>query len=241
MAGIFLGREKEKKTAFCSAVLLAAGNSVRMGDVDKIMAPLAGKPAVQWPLEALEKCPLVSEIIIVTRRELFSPMGDLCKDGGISKIAAIVEGGKSRMESVWNGLCAVSRKAKFIATHDGARPMATAELITQVIEGAYKTGACVAALNMRDTVGRVQGGALVGYEDRESLARIQTPQVFDAELLKSAIFKAVDSGREYSDDSAAVQAIGMTVHVSAGSEDNIKLTVAPDMALAAAVLEGRQV
>lgn len=228
------------KTPYCSAVVLAAGSSVRMGGADKIFAELAGRPAVAWTLRALEDTEPVSEIIVVTHEEKLEAMSALCKEYGISKTAKVVAGGDSRMRSAWIGINEVSKKAKYIATHDGARPLATPELISGVIRLGFDTGAAAAAVKMRDTIARAKEDVLCGHLNREEFVRIQTPQVFEAELLKAAIFKAIEQGDEVSDDSTAVQLLGMTVHIAPGSEENFKLTTASDLLLAGLVLEERR-
>ena len=114
-------KRKEKKEAFCTAIVPAAGNSARMGE-DKLLLPLGDVPVLLRTLWVLEGCPSVTEIIVVTREDLIVPVSQLCKDAGLTKVAKVVVGGATRTVSVLRGLQEADPAAKLIAIHDGARP-----------------------------------------------------------------------------------------------------------------------
>ena len=219
----------------CGAVIVAAGSASRMGGIDKVMAPLGGEPMIARTVRAFQDCDAVSEIVIVTRPDLILPITELCK--GCSKVTAVVAGGNSRQESVGNGLNALSKDIKLAAIHDGARPLITWQLIDWVIRAATTYGAAAPAIPVKDTVKTVEGGIVVNTPDRSKLRAVQTPQVFDIDLLKGALLKAQQDGAEVTDDCSAVERLGMKVKIVEGDEKNLKVTTPMDLKIAEMLLE----
>ena len=219
----------------CGAVIVAAGSASRMGGIDKVMAPLGGKPMIARTVRAFQDCDAVSEIVIVTRPDLILPITELCKV--CSKVTAVVAGGNSRQESVGNGLNALSKDIKLAAIHDGARPLITWQLIDWVIRAANTYGAAAPAIPVKDTVKTVEGGIVVNTPDRSKLRAVQTPQVFDIDLLKGALLKAQQDGAEVTDDCSAVERLGMKVKIVEGDEKNLKVTTPMDLKIAEMLLE----
>ena len=219
----------------CGAVIVAAGSASRMGGIDKVMAPLGGEPMIARTVWAFQDCDAVSEIVIVTRPDLILPITELCK--ACSKVTAVVAGGNSRQESVGNGLNALSKDIKLAAIHDGARPLITWQLIDWVIRAANTYGAAAPAIPVKDTVKTVEGGIVVNTPDRSKLRAVQTPQVFDIDLLKGALLKAQQDGAEVTDDCSAVERLGMKVKVVEGDEKNLKVTTPMDLKIAEMLLE----
>ena len=219
----------------CGAVIVAAGSASRMGGIDKVMAPLGGEPMIARTVRAFQNCDAVSEIVIVTRPDLILPITELCK--GCSKVTAVVAGGNSRQESVGNGLNALSKDIKLAAIHDGARPLITWQLIDWVIRAANTYGAAAPAIPVKDTVKTVEGGIVVNTPDRSKLRAVQTPQVFDIDLLKGALLKAQQDGAEVTDDCSAVERLGMKVKIVEGDEKNLKVTTPMDLKIAEMLLE----
>ena len=219
----------------CGAVIVAAGSASRMGGIDKVMAPLGGEPMIARTVRAFQDCDAVSEIVIVTRPDLILPITELCKI--CSKVTAVVAGGNSRQESVGNGLNALSKDIKLAAIHDGARPLITWQLIDWVIRAANTYGAAAPAIPVKDTVKTVEGGIVVNTPDRSKLRAVQTPQVFDIDLLKGALLKAQQDGAEVTDDCSAVERLGMKVKIVEGDEKNLKVTTPMDLKIAEMLLE----
>ena len=219
----------------CGAVIVAAGSASRMGGIDKVMAPLGGEPMIARTVRAFQDCDAVSEIVIVTRPDLILPITELCKV--CSKVTAVVAGGNSRQESVGNGLNALSKDIKLAAIHDGARPLITWQLIDWVIRAANTYGAAAPAIPVKDTVKTVEGGIVVNTPDRSKLRAVQTPQVFDIDLLKGALLKAQQDGAEVTDDCSAVERLGMKVKIVEGDEKNLKVTTPMDLKIAEMLLE----
>ena len=233
---------KFKTTApgFCSAVVLAAGNSQRMGK-DKILMPIGGAPVIAHTLKALQSSDRIDEIVIVTKYESIQEIADICNEHGISKASRVIRGGKTRLESALIGVSNVSEKATLIAIHDGARPFVTEKLIDRVVHAAKTHSAAAPAVTASDTVRLLNSkGAVTATPDRDLVALVQTPQVFLAELIKAALTRAMDKGVRVTDDCSAVEAMGYKVTIVAGEADNIKLTTTRDIYAAEGILAERR-
>lgn len=233
--------KKRKKDAYqgpyCACVVAAAGSSTRMGGTDKLMAPLGGQPVILRTLRALEESPCIQEILVVTRGELLVDIGALCRDAGLHKVTQVLLGGASRLESVYKGVNQVSDKAKLIAVHDAARPLVSQAVIADAVAGAQRFPAAAPAVEVKDTVKETAGDLVVSTPDRAKLRAIQTPQVFDADLLKAALQRAMEEGAEVTDDCSAVERLGAAVTLTQGDERNIKITTPTDLAVAEVLLE----
>ena len=219
----------------CGAVIVAAGSASRMGGIDKVMAKLKGEPVIARTVGAFQECDAVAEIVIVTREDLILPITNLCSE--YPKVTAVVAGGKNRQESVGNGLKALSKGIKLAAIHDGARPLITWQLIDCCVRAANTYGAAAPAIPVKDTVKTVEGGIVVNTPDRSKLRAVQTPQVFDMDLLKGALLKAAQDGAEVTDDCSAVERLGMKVKIVEGDEKNLKITTPMDLKIAEMLLE----
>jgi len=219
----------------CGAVIVAAGSASRMGGIDKVMAKLGGEPMIVRTIRTFQQCDAVSEIVIVTREDLILPITGLCKD--MPKVKAVVLGGKSRQESVRMGMNALSDKVKLAAIHDGARPLVTWQVIDRAIRAANTYGAAAPAIPVKDTIKVVEGRVVKHTPDRATLFAVQTPQVFDFDLLRGALAKAEADGASVTDDCSAVERMGMSVKIVEGDERNIKVTTPMDLKIAEMLLE----
>ena len=220
---------------YCGAVIVAAGNASRMGGIDKVMAELDGEPMIVRTVRTFQSCDAIKEIVIVTREDLIMPIMKLCAD--LDKVKAVVAGGASRAESVMLGLEALSNQVKLAAIQDGARPLITHEVIDRTVRAAHSYGAAAPAIPVKDTIKVVAGGVVTGTPERKTLQAVQTPQVFDLDLLKGALKKAFADGAEITDDCSAVERMGMSVKIVEGDEWNIKVTTPMDLAIAKLLLE----
>lgn len=220
----------------CSAIVPAAGKSVRMGE-DKLFLPLGEMPVILRTLRTLESSPYVTEIILSTREELMVPLSQLCKDAALEKVRKIVAGGETRALSVLAGLREADPASELIAIHDADRPLVTVDIINAAIEKAAERGAAAPAVPVKDTVKRAANGMVVGTLDRSELYAVQTPQVFEHGLILGALEKAITDEASITDDCSAVERIGMPVCLTEGSYDNIKLTTPEDLAVGEAILE----
>ena len=237
LSSLLHGKNAAKET--CSVVVAAAGSSTRMEGADKILLPLGKAPVLVHTLTALSACPRVGEIIVVTREELLTTVSQLCRDFGLEKVRKVIRGGKSRTESVCFGVREVDPEAKFIAVHDGARPFVTPELVEAVLDAAIEKGAAAPAVPVKDTIKRAVNGIVTETPNRAELFAVQTPQIFDGDLLRGALQKAQEDKAAITDDCSAVERLGATVCLVPGDDCNIKITTPADLLLADGILQGR--
>lgn len=218
------------------AIVVAAGGSRRMAGVDKIFAPLRGRPLVSYCLEALHDTPEVDAIVLVLSSRNIEQGQRLVREYGWSKVVEVCQGGERRRDSVAVGL---SRLVDFgwIVVHDGARPFVTPGLVSRGLAEARDTGAAVAGVPVSDTIKLADGGRFVKETlRRDGLWAIQTPQVFRRQLLAEAHDTLAG---EFTDDAAMVERVGGKVRIYSGSSDNIKVTTPDDLSLAEALLDAR--
>ena len=215
----------------CGAVIVAAGSARRMNGIDKIMAQVQGEPMIVHSVRAFQENPCIREIIVVTREALLQPISRLCCERGFDKVTAVVLGGADRVASVEKGVYALSPKTALIAVHDGARPFVTQKIITDTVKMAAQTGAAAPALPVKDTIKVAENGIVKQTPARERLFAVQTPQIFDADLLKGALTNAREKCLPITDDCSAVEAMGMTVSLTEGAECNLKVTTPMDLVL----------
>ena len=229
------GMRKVLPLKYCGAVIVAAGNASRMGGIDKVMAELDGEPMIVRTVRAFQEAIAIREIVIVTRQDLIGPIGWLCAD--FDKVTGVVCGGSSRQESVMKGLEALSDKCKLAAIQDGARPLISQAVIDRTVRAAHTYSAAAPAIPVKDTIKVVKGGVVDHTPDRAALRAIQTPQVFDYDLLCGALKKAEIEEWAVTDDCSAVELMGMSVKTVEGDERNIKVTTPLDLAIAKLLLE----
>ncbi len=220
-----------------AAIVVAAGRGERMGlGRNKLFAPLLGEPVIVHTVRALRQTGLFGAIVVVTGEADMEPMRALLEGEG----AILVPGGADRQESVYRGLAACPKEAEIIAIHDGARPLATPQVIARTVESAMRCGSGVASVPLKDTVKRVDAeGRAVETPPREALRAVQTPQTFRAELIRRAHEEGL-RGPRATDDAALVERLGERVALTQGDEENIKLTTPEDMLLAERLLLRRR-
>ena len=225
----FLKKTKACSRPQCTALVAAAGSSSRMGGVNKLLEPLDGVPVLVRTLTSLQLARQVDEIVVACRESDLLEISELCRTYGITKCSKVIRGGESRVHSV------------LLAVQDGARPLVTPGLIGRVISAALRCGAAAPAVAVKDTIKTVRdGGAVAATLDRDSLRAVQTPQVFDADLLKGALQSALEQGAAITDDCSAVERLGKVVFLVEGEEENLKITTPVDMILAEAILAARK-
>ena len=232
-------REKPAVIPYCSAVIVAAGSSTRMG-CDKIMAELGGETVIERTIEAFENATCIREIVVVTRQDSITAMAELCKSRGFGKVTKVICGGATRAQSSLAGVCEVNPKAKLIAIHDGARPLVTEAVIERTALAAAEKRAAAPAVKSADTIKLVDDkGMVTSTVDRDKAVLIQTPQIFSSDFIKAALTRAAEKDMVLTDDCAAAEAIGMNVFTVEGDAENIKLTTPLDMLVAEKILADR--
>lgn len=229
-----------KKKNLVSAVIPAAGSASRMGGIDKNFYELGGVPIIVRTLLKFERHPSVTEIVIPTRADMIDELRTICDEHNITKVKAIVAGGATRAESVLCGLRAVSKKCDIVAIHDAARPMVSEKIISDTINAAIKFSAAAPAIPIVDTVKRKKEGFTDETVDRDTLCAIQTPQVFDRELILGALSNAVEKKLPITDDCSAVELIGGRIALCDGDVLNRKITTREDLIFARVILENEE-
>ena len=216
---------------YASAVIVAAGSSSRMG-FNKIFAEISGVPVIAATVSAFEASKQIDEIIVVTAADSIDRMSQLIKKYGFTKVKKVVCGGNTRPESSLNGVLECEKGADVICIHDGARPFVSPELIERAVKYGRQYKSACPAVSVTDTI-RMRDGSY-GKETlpRSSLAAIQTPQSFNADIIKAALTKAIKDGASITDDCSAAEALGVKTYIFEGDERNIKLTRPQDFKLA---------
>ena len=211
------------------AVIAAAGNSRRMGGVDKVFALLGGEPILARVVDAFQGCNPIDQIIVVLSEQNLERGQQLVAEQGWPKVIDVCAGGQRRQDSVAAGLRRLSN-CDWIIIHDGARPLVTVDLINRGLEAAKETGAAVAAVPVTDTI-KLAGDDRIVHQTppRQNLWAVQTPQVFGIKIITEAYSRA--SG-DVTDDASLVEQLGYRVKIYMGSYDNIKITTPDDLALA---------
>ena len=175
--------------------------------------------------------------MVVTRADRLDEISKLLDARGLSKLTMVAAGGETRADSVRAGLEHISKKAALVAIHDAARPLVSQRIINETVAMAIKTRASAPAIPVKDTIKVAKSGAVVSTPDRKTLYAVQTPQVFDADLLRAAHKKAEKSGKELTDDCLAAEQLGLKVFLTQGEETNLKITTPLDLRIAAMILE----
>ena len=211
-----------------------------MGNVNKQLYELNGKPVLAHTLIAYQKCPLISEIVVVTKPTEFETVYQMRKTYGITKLTQLVAGGSTRQESAKKGVEKLDASIKYVAIADGARCLVTPAQITKVCLMAYRTQAACAAHLISDTVKRATVvGNVQETVDRTGLWQVQTPQVFHTTLYHAALAKAEADNFTVTDDSSLVEHLGYRVRLVECGRSNIKLTTPADLPLAQAIMNYR--
>ena len=237
----FFKRFREAQRPRCTTLVAAAGSSTRMGGINKLLQPLDGVPVLVRTLTALQRAGRIDEIVVAAREEDVVEISRLCRTYGITKCAKVVRGGESRTHSVLLAALEARPDAELLAVQDGARPLVTPELIDAVAEAAARTAAAAPAVPVKDTVKMVRADGTVDRTlDRDALRAVQTPQIFEASILKAALQSALEAGAAVTDDCSAVERLGKRVYLVEGDEENLKITTPVDLLLAEAILKDRE-
>lgn len=220
-----------------SVVIVCAGNSTRMGGVNKILLPLGERKVIGVTMQAFQACESVSEIVIVAREDDIPAIKAEAESAGITKLKECTTGGSTRQESVINGVRKISKDTELIAVHDGARPLVKPEHIEKVIKDASVFGGATLGVPVKDTIKTVEGGLITDTPPRKYLYITQTPQIFMRKLYFEGIDFALEHGLDFTDDCQLVEAIGGKVAMTVGDYTNIKITTPEDIAIAEILLK----
>ena len=225
------------ETYSTTALIMAAGSSKRFGE-NKLVANINYKPVIIHTIESFEKSSFISAVIVITSENIKSNLTDLIASYKIKKVKNIIIGGKTRQESVKNGLDFLKNnmlKCSYVAIHDGARPLINHKDIDKCIQGAVKNRACALGIRPKDTIKKSDSPfskTIVETIPRELLWAIQTPQVFEYDLIYEAHQIALKDHFQTTDDCSLVERIGIKPTIIDGSYMNIKITTPEDLDIA---------
>jgi 2-C-methyl-D-erythritol 4-phosphate cytidylyltransferase len=206
-------------------------------NTDKTFLSLGPRPLVAYSMMAFEACPEIRQIVLVVRRDRIEAAKNMAQMFGISKLRAVVAGGAHRQDSVRKGLAELPPETRYVTIHDAARPLVTPNLISETVKCAHQHGSGVAGRRMVDTVKLVEKAPIISRTvDRDQLWTVQTPQTFRLDLLLQAYTRLAETGAVVTDDAAALEQIGVPVRLVEWAPVNLKVTIAEDLAVAAALL-----
>jgi 2-C-methyl-D-erythritol 4-phosphate cytidylyltransferase len=224
------GKNKGRKLG---VVIVAAGTSQRMAGINKLFAPLRGKPLLAWSVDTCQRYSLVQQIVLVLNDKDLARGQKLKKERGWSKVT-LCTGGARRQDSVRQGLRQI-RDCDLVMIHDGARPFLTLDLIEDGLKVARQAGTAVAAVPVKDTIKLADSKKLIKETlQRDRLWAAQTPQIFSFDMIARAYENLTT---EVTDDATAVERLGYKVQLYMGDYKNIKVTTAEDLALAKIIAE----
>lgn len=192
-------------------------------------------PVIARTLSVFQNCDRIGEIVVVTREDLLVPVGEVCRQYGFDKVTRVVVGGADRSRSVQNGLNELG-ETDYVAIHDGARPFVSAEVLEETIRAAERSGAAAPAIPVTDTIKTAQDSLVTGTPDRSTLFAVQTPQIFDMDLICGALYHCMEKKIPLTDDCSAVEQIGKVVTLTVGEQTNIKITTQFDLLIGEAIV-----
>lgn len=223
-----------------SAIIVAGGSSQRMGS-DKLFAVLAGEPLIAHAIRAFEHTMSISEIVVVAREQSHDEIRKIMSAAGFKKVRAIVRGGERRQDSVRAGLDRVDSDSRYVAVHDAARPLVTPEQIERAFEHCRVHGAAALAQPVNDTLKRADSDLLVvGSVDRHHLYAMQTPQIFERQLIEDAYRAVYAENILVTDEVSAVERLGHKIAVVLNDDFNFKITYPRDLPIADFILRERE-
>jgi 2-C-methyl-D-erythritol 4-phosphate cytidylyltransferase len=222
-----------------TAILVAAGCSQRMG-FDKLFATIVGEPVIAHAIRAFDQATSVSEIIVVAREDRHDQIQKINRNAGFKKVRSIVPGGERRQDSVRAGLDRAERGAKYVAVHDAARPLITPEQIERAFKQCRVHGAAALAQPVNDTLKRADADLCVaGSVDRHQLYAMQTPQIFERDLIDDAYHAIYAEDIWITDEVSAVERLGHKIALVLDDDFNFKITYPRDLPVAEFILRGR--
>ena len=210
-------------------------------DRNKLLITLLGQPLLAWTLIAAEQAASISWIGIIGQPEDRSDLDTILGNISLSKPVQFIQGGKTRQESVYNGLQGLPDSAERVLIHDGARCLATPDLFDRCAAAIATCPGLIAAISVKDTIKIVDNtGIIVDTPDRANLWAAQTPQGFEVKLLKACHEKGRALGWEVTDDAALFEKCSLPVTIVPGEETNLKITTPVDLAIAEFILSNRK-
>ncbi|MCC6544046.1 MAG: 2-C-methyl-D-erythritol 4-phosphate cytidylyltransferase [Nitrospirae bacterium] len=222
-----------------TAIIPAGGKGTRMlHSTPKHFIHLGDKPVLAYTLDAVERCPDVNQILVVTRSgEENYCLKEVVERYGFKKVLKIVIGGERRQDSVYRGIKELDEDTEIVVVHDGVRPFVSQKTISEAIKLAMFTDGVVTAVPVKDTIKNVGvDGIIISTPDRSVMWYAQTPQVFKRRILEEAYVRAYNDKFTGTDESSLVERLGYKVKIVEGTPDNIKITTKEDLLVADMIL-----
>ena len=232
-------RQKKQPKPKISAVIVAAGNGARMGtDCPKQFLTVFDKPIIAYTLQKFCDCDYVDSIVLVTQSDYIPLCRRICTSYGFDKVKVITEGGATRRESVANGLAQLPDDCEYVMIHDGARPLIDADMLEKSVTAAIENGAAAVGVRVKDTIKYSDDGKYITQTvDRSRLWQIQTPQMFEKNLIVGCHDRAARENIDATDDCMLAEKCGVKVAIVEGKYENIKITSPADLYIMQGLLE----
>lgn len=224
---------------FVTAIIAAAGMGKRMNmNINKQFLSIGNIPVLAHTIKKLGKSRYIDFLIIIIKETDILYLSDIINRFKINLDYKIVYGGRERQDSIYNGLINMPKETDIVLTHDGARPFVSVEKVDEAIEKVEETGACVLANKVKDTIKVSLDGKTVDYTpNRDMLWQVQTPQVFETQILLKAYNQAYSEDYYGTDDCSLVEKTGIKVKLINNSYDNIKITTKEDLHIAKTLIK----
>ena len=214
-----------------AVVIVAGGKGLRMGgEVPKQFLCVAGRPILMRTLERFRAYDAQMQVVLVLPHDQQTYWHELCRQHHFSMDYTLADGGPTRFHSVANGLQKVDAEVERIGVHDGVRPFVSIDTIARCYDEAARSGAAVPVTDVVETVRQMDDDRRSHTVPRSQYRLVQTPQVFDAQLLRRAYAQAFSDA--FTDDASVVEALGHDITLVAGNRENIKITTPFDLRVA---------
>lgn len=224
-------------------IIPAAGVGRRFGSaLPKQFQPLNGVPIIVHAIRVFETTQLPIQVVVAVSEEYILTMQNLVATYGLKNVAAIVPGGAERSQTIAKAIHHPAlQQATVLAVHDAVRPFHTFELFKTLVQTAKEHGSAIPCVPLTDTIKEVRDGIVSRTIPREKLRAAQTPQVFDAHLLRDCYSKLSEIDGRITDDASVLELCGIQPHVVEGLAENVKITTQHDFDVAQFVLHKRDV
>jgi len=227
------------------AIIAAAGTSIRMNGINKILYKIYGKPVIYWTLRAFESAEEVNTIIVVVKPEELSEINKLIKQWNFTKVKSVIIGGENRQQSIFLGIQKAEQLGfsdkDLCVMHDGARPLIKIDKINKLIQTANKKGATVLAVAAKDTIKQVdEQQRVIRTLDRDCLWLVQTPQAVRFGIVKDVFERSIEENFFSTDEAGLLEHFGYSVRIIEGNYENIKITTPEDLEIVKAFLRKKQ-
>ena len=224
------------------AIIVAAGKGKRMNSREnKIFLPILDKPMIYYSVKKFQDCNLIDEIIIVAQKKYTKKILQLKNFFGFDKITNIVEGGKERQDSVYNGLISIknAKEDDIVIVHNGSNPLAKEIEVEECIKAAKKYGAAVCCFKLKDTIKKIKNEFVEKTLDRKDIYQMQTPQAIKHGLFVEGFKNVKKSKLKVTDDVSVAESLGKKIKIVPCSYENIKITTEDDLRIAEGILMNR--